>query len=86
MSYMGHPILGDSLYGSQSDIISRQALHAYEVIFNHPLTQKRLKITADIPDDINRLLTINMQNKFRSGGQRRPPLHMLVENEEFPTI
>lgn len=58
MSYIGHPIIGDSLYGSQSDLISRQALHAYEVIFDHPLTHRRLKITADIPDDINRLLTI----------------------------
>jgi len=32
--YIGHPIVGDSLYGNESNLISRQALHATEIEFN----------------------------------------------------
>lgn len=35
--YINHPILGDSLYGNSSSIISRQALHAYKITFVHPI-------------------------------------------------
>lgn len=56
MAYIGHPILGDSLYGSVSPLINRQALHAYELSFNHPISNKKIKIIADIPTDINKLI------------------------------
>lgn len=38
LSYIGHPILGDTLYGNPSDLINRQALHAYKIEFLHPIT------------------------------------------------
>ena len=38
LSYIGHPILGDTLYGNSSELVSRQALHAYRVEFIHPIT------------------------------------------------
>lgn len=38
LSYIGHPILGDTLYGNPSELISRQALHAFRVEFIHPIT------------------------------------------------
>lgn len=41
MAYIGHPIVGDSLYGNESDLITRQALHAYKVEFIHQLQIKR---------------------------------------------
>lgn len=56
MSHIGHPIVGDSLYGSTSNHISRQALHAYNVKFIHPITKKNMDITADIPNDISGLI------------------------------
>lgn len=37
-SYIGHPLLGDTLYGRPSSIISRQALHSYRIKFIHPIT------------------------------------------------
>lgn len=55
-SYLGYPILGDTLYGSSSPYISRQALHAYKIRFIHPITHENLEIIADIPDDIKRLI------------------------------
>lgn len=37
MSAIGHPLLGDSLYGSISDLINRQALHCFNLQFIHPV-------------------------------------------------
>lgn len=56
MSYIGHPIVGDSLYGTKSNRITRQALHAYNVKFIHPITKKSMDITANIPDDITTII------------------------------
>ena len=53
---IGHPILGDSLYGSSSNLISRQALHAYKITFVHPITKSNLEITSNIPEDIKKLI------------------------------
>lgn len=51
-----HPILGDTLYGSKSNLISRQALHAYKISFIHPITKSNIEIISDIPKDINNLI------------------------------
>lgn len=56
MAYIGHPIVGDSLYGNESDLITRQALHAYKVEFIHPITNKKMKIQSVIPKDMGILL------------------------------
>ena len=55
-SYIGHSILGDDLYGNKSDKINRQALHAYKISFIHPITNKKLEITAKISKDIESLI------------------------------
>ena len=39
MSYIHHPLLGDDLYGGNTDYIKRQALHSYKVSFIHPITK-----------------------------------------------
>ena len=54
--YIGHPIVGDSLYGLQSPLISRQALHAYEVSFIHPISKEKTVIHSELPDDIKKLI------------------------------
>lgn len=56
MAYIGHPILGDTLYGNVSTLINRQALHAYNVKFIHPITKKIMNLEAELPTDINRIL------------------------------
>jgi len=53
---IGYPIVGDGLYsGRETDLIGRQALHAFKVSFVHPISGERLAITADVPEDILRL-------------------------------
>ena len=56
--YIGHSILGDTLYGTASDLISRQALHAQKVTFIHPITKKSLTLEAPLPQDIQNLIRI----------------------------
>lgn len=51
-SYIGHPLIGDTLYGNDSKYIARQALHAYKVEFIHPITNESMQFTADVPDDL----------------------------------
>lgn len=52
MQAIGHPILGDTLYGKKSDLINRQALHSYKIECIHPVTKKNLVFIADIPEDM----------------------------------
>ncbi len=56
MSYINHPLLGDSLYGKSSNLINRQALHAYHIQFIHPVTRKLIDVTAPIPEDMENLI------------------------------
>lgn len=55
---LGHPIYGDTLYGYESDseIMPRQALHAYGLDFKSPRTKKPLELRAKLPDDIKSLI------------------------------
>lgn len=55
MAYIGNPILGDTLYGEETDLIDRQALHAYRSTFIHPITKKEIILTAPIPFDMSNL-------------------------------
>ena len=54
--YIGHSILGDTLYGSASKLISRQALHAYKIVFFHPLTKQKMQFETSLPNDMLCLL------------------------------
>ena len=58
LSSLGHPIYGDTLYGDESDseIMPRQALHAYGLNFKSPRTKKPLELRAELPNDIKELL------------------------------
>jgi 23S rRNA pseudouridine1911/1915/1917 synthase len=71
MSHLGHPLLGDPTYGAGFaasgnlldadtqtllNALRRQALHAVELGFEHPLTGQPLQFTSAMPDDIALLL------------------------------
>ncbi|MBQ9708728.1 MAG: RluA family pseudouridine synthase [Firmicutes bacterium] len=59
MSHLGHPVLSDHLYGTERPaIIERQALHASSLSFHHPATGERLTITAPIPEDMKKALSL----------------------------
>lgn len=55
-AFKGHSVLGDTLYGKSSNLISRQALHAYKLSFIHPITNKEITVIAPIPIDMKKLI------------------------------
>ena len=55
MSAISHPLIGDSLYGSISDLINRQALHCYKLQFVHPITKEFMHFCGKIPLDFKKL-------------------------------
>ncbi len=65
LSYRGHPILGDTMYGGravehhidgQTRHFARQALHAAEISFVHPRTLQQLTLAAPLPGEVLGLL------------------------------
>lgn len=55
MSSIGHPIIGDGLYGNEENY-NRHFLHASSITFVHPFTEKQIYITATIPKEFTQLL------------------------------
>ncbi len=51
-------ILGDNIYGRKSEMVPRLMLHALELNFTHPLTQKMINVTAPPPKDFQKFLDI----------------------------
>jgi len=57
MTHIGHPIVGDVLYGEASVwLIERQALHARYLSFRHPVTNQFMELEAPLPDDLLMLI------------------------------
>lgn len=55
-SHTGHPLIGDSLYNGNTNLIKRQALHSYEVDFMHPIKNERIHIVCDLPFDMKKIV------------------------------
>ncbi|MFB4330650.1 RluA family pseudouridine synthase [Paenibacillus sp. CR_12] len=59
MKYIGHPLVGDPVYGKSKGIkLNGQALHAAVLGFVHPSTGDYKEFSAPMPSDMNELLTI----------------------------
>ena len=56
LSHIGHIIAGDELYEGRTDLIGRQALHAYHIEFIHPATGEPMSFDAGLPDDIKQAI------------------------------
>lgn len=63
MAYLGHPLLGDDLYGGSLDKITRQALHCGRVSFIHPVTNNMVDVYADIPEDMKSIINTGVTQK-----------------------
>ncbi|MBI3495606.1 RluA family pseudouridine synthase [Candidatus Berkelbacteria bacterium] len=63
MKYLGHPILGDKVYYTKPSRelskrlgLTRQFLHAAQLQFNHPVTNKMLALSSDLPNELQAVL------------------------------
>ncbi|UFJ42701.1 RluA family pseudouridine synthase [Brevibacillus humidisoli] len=53
--HLGHPLMGDVLYGGKTGLIDRVALHAASLQLNHPFGEHRVIVEANWPDDLLQL-------------------------------
>lgn len=56
MACIGHPLAGDDMYGGDTSIITRQALHCSRMIFTSPISGKLVDATAALPEDMQKAL------------------------------
>ena len=58
MAYIGHPILGDTVYGAKKEIpgLTGQCLHAVGLRFLHPRTHEVVELSCPLPDEFTRML------------------------------
>lgn len=58
MAYLGHPLLGDTVYGSKKPWrgLTGQCLHAKYLRFSHPITGQLIELTCPLPDWYERVL------------------------------
>ncbi len=52
LAHLGHPLLGDDLYGGSTALIARHALHSAQLTLTHPRTQETLTVTTPLPEDM----------------------------------
>ncbi|GFZ86237.1 pseudouridine synthase [Paenibacillus marchantiophytorum] len=57
LSYLGHPLVGDTLYGGSTRLFHRQALHGERLLFEHPISRKQIEVHAALPQDMQLLLS-----------------------------
>jgi len=55
MAHIGHPVLGDPVYGQASSKIEGQVLHAKELQFKHPITREDMRFNIELPDYFKRV-------------------------------
>ena len=56
MSWLGHPLAGDTMYGTDEEILPRHGLHCARTAFIHPITGERVSLVSPIPADMRSLL------------------------------
>lgn len=76
MASIGHPVLGDPVYGGDKTLFQKhhpslfegQMLHAGKLIFNHPSTGEKIEVSSDLPENFKKALSLigidpNTQNR-----------------------
>ena len=58
MAYLGHPILGDTVYGAKKEVagLTGQCLHAVGLRFLHPRTHEAVELSCPLPEEFTRML------------------------------
>lgn len=55
--YIGHPLVGDELYGAEeTEYLNHAALHCRQITITHPITEEEMTFTAPLPDDMKKEL------------------------------
>ncbi len=70
LAHLGYPVIGDATYGKRGAGfweplgVTRQLLHARQLTFRHPGSQRELSVTAPLPEDLARWLDARTLHRF----------------------
>ena len=66
MSKIGHPLAGDITYGAKNDpdFLHGQCLHAKKITFFHPIFEKKMEFTSNLPDEFLKFINYIGFNKI----------------------
>ena len=56
LSFLGHPLMGDGVYGRSSPLLDRQFLHANRLGFRHPATGEPVEFRSELPPELSAVL------------------------------
>jgi 23S rRNA pseudouridine1911/1915/1917 synthase len=56
LASIGHPVVGDKLYGAAANTLGRYFLHARQITFTSPSTGERITVTAPLAPDLEKFL------------------------------
>ena len=56
LSFLGHPLMGDGVYGRSSPLLGRQFLHANRLGFRHPATGEPVEFRSELPPELSAVL------------------------------
>ncbi len=56
MAHLGHPLIGDAVYGRKHPQLARHFLHANRLGFTHPATREWVEFTVPLPNDLSQFL------------------------------
>jgi 23S rRNA pseudouridine1911/1915/1917 synthase len=56
LAAIGHPVVGDAVYGKRSEIVGRQFLHAWRLAFDLPSSGRRVEFESPLPADLRAAL------------------------------
>lgn len=66
LAYLGHPVVGDPVYGGEVKLpvkLAGQALHARKLSFDHPTTGEPVSFEAEVPENFQKLLNYMRQTR-----------------------
>lgn len=55
-SYIGHPLIGDDMYGGDTSMLQRQALHSCHLHLVHPVTEEYMAFDLALPADLEEII------------------------------
>lgn len=67
MKHIGHPLIGDFLYNPDMRHIKRQALHACQLKFTHPVTGAAMQLFAPLPADMSAIFPVDIPTLLCGG-------------------
>ena len=56
LSHIGHPLVGDGVYGRSSPLLDRQFLHANRLGFRHPVTGEPVEFRSELPQELSEVM------------------------------